>query len=111
MQNIRIADVTLTEAQNVPGMTLSFKEKLEIAKQIDKLGAAVIELPPVVNEISDAILIKSMASGIKSSVLAVPCAVDEKGSVTRTLDGRALPDTLIPADAVPAEHEVVCAVG
>ena len=82
MQNIRIADVTLKEAQNVPGMTLSFKEKLEIAKQIDKLGAAVIELPPVVNEISDAILIKSMASGIKSSVLAVPCALDEKGIET-----------------------------
>ena len=79
MQNIRIADVTLKEAQNVPGMTLSFKEKLEIAKQIDKLGAAVIELPPVVNEVSDAILIKSMASGVKTSVLAVPCALNEEG--------------------------------
>ena len=38
-------------------------------------------------------------------------AGDEKGSVTLTLDGRALPDTLIPADAAPAEHEVVCVVG
>ncbi len=79
MQNIRIADVTLKEAQNVPGMALSFKEKLEIAKQIDKLGAAVIELPPVVNEISDSILIKSMASAVRSSVLAVPCALNEAG--------------------------------
>ena len=82
MQNIRIADVTLKEAQTVPGMTLSFKEKLEIAKQIDKLGAAVIELPPVANEVSDAILIKSMASGLKNCVLAVPCALSVEGIET-----------------------------
>ena len=79
MQNIRISDVTLKQAQATPGMTLSFKEKLEIAKQIDKLGAAVIELPPIVNEVSDAILIKSMASGVKNCVLAVPCALDKAG--------------------------------
>ena len=35
---------------------------------------------------------------------------DEKGKVTLTLDGKALPDALIPADAVPAEHEVICIV-
>lgn len=82
MQNIRIADVTLKCAQSAPGQTLSFKEKLEIAKQIDKLGASVIELPAMVNEVSDAILIKSMAAGVKNSVIAVPCALSETGVET-----------------------------
>ncbi len=35
---------------------------------------------------------------------------DEKGKVTLTLDGKALPDALIPADTAPAEHEVICIV-
>lgn len=35
---------------------------------------------------------------------------DEKGKVTLTLDGKVLPNTLIPVDACLAEHEVRCIV-
>ena len=79
MQNIKISDVTLKEAQKSSDITLSFKEKLEIAKHLDRLGVAAIELPPITNELSDSILIKSMAAGIKNAAVAVPCALDEAG--------------------------------
>ena len=35
---------------------------------------------------------------------------DEKGAVRLTMDGKVLPDTLLPADRVPAEHEVTCII-
>ena len=76
MQNIRISDVTLKETQKAQNVTLSFKEKLEIAKHLDRLGVNAIELPPIVNEMSDSILIKSIAAAVKGCTLAVPCALD-----------------------------------
>ena len=82
MQNIRISDVTLKETQKAQNVTLSFKEKLEIAKHLDRLGVTAIELPPIVNEKSDSILIKSIAAAVKGCALAVPCALDDAGIET-----------------------------
>ena len=40
MKTIRISDVTMKQAAE--GFQLSFKEKIELAKLLDKLGASVI---------------------------------------------------------------------
>ena len=70
MEQIRISDVTMK--QTGKGFSLSFKEKIEIPKLLDKLGVSVIELEPIVQSKIDALRIKSVASAVKHGVVAVP---------------------------------------
>lgn len=76
MEQIRISDVTMK--QTGKGFTLSFKEKIEIPKLLDKLGVSVIELEPIVQPKIDALRVKSVASTVKDSIVAVPAALSRE---------------------------------
>ena len=72
MRKVMISDITMKQAVEAGGYLLSFREKIELAKLLDKLGASVIEFGEVENRASDRLLIKSVASAVKDAVLAVP---------------------------------------
>lgn len=74
MQNIRISDVTTKQV--CEGFSLSFKEKIELAKHLDKLGVDVIELEGIENVRIDALRIKSVCAAVNCTV-AVPVKLDE----------------------------------
>ena len=76
MKQIRISDVTMK--QKGADFNLSFKEKIELSKLLDKLGVSVIELEPISQPKIDALRIKSVAAAVKDSILAVPVALDPK---------------------------------
>ena len=46
MNKIRISDVTMKQSGH--GFSLSFREKIELSKLLDKLGVDIIELEPIV---------------------------------------------------------------
>ena len=71
MKQVRISDVTLREGTTHKGATLSFKEKIEIAKLLDKLGTDVIEMAAIENVATDTLLLKTLSSLLKKSQLAV----------------------------------------
>ena len=73
MDQIRISDVTMK--QTGKEFTLSFKEKLEIPKLLDRLNVDVIELEGITQPKIDALRIKSVASTVKNSIVAVPVAL------------------------------------
>ncbi len=70
MSTIKLSDVTMKQVAD--GFSLSFKEKIELAKLLDKLGVSVIELEGIRNARIDSLRIKSIALAVKSSVIAVP---------------------------------------
>jgi len=74
MANIKISDMTMKQAAE--GFSLSFKEKIELSKLLDKLGVSVIELEGVTNPKVDALRIKSIAAAVKESAIAMPVALD-----------------------------------
>jgi len=76
MRKIYISDVTMKQAE---GAVLSFREKIELAKILDKLGADCIECAPIEKKKIDSLLIKSIASAVMSSSLAVPVALSSQG--------------------------------
>ena len=76
MEQIRISDITMK--QTGKGFSLSFKEKIEIPKLLDKLGVSVIELEPIIQPKIDALRIKSVASTVKHSVVAVPVQLSQE---------------------------------
>lgn len=71
MKQVRISDVTLREGTTHKGATLSFKEKIEIAKLLDKLNTDVIEMAAIENTATDTLLLKTLSSLLKNSQLAV----------------------------------------
>ena len=76
MNQIRISDVTMK--QTGPEISLSFKEKIELSKLLDKLEVSVIELEPIVQTKIDSLRIKSVAAAVKRSIVAVPVALNEQ---------------------------------
>ena len=76
MKKIYISDYTLkinTDAET----PLSFKEKIEIARNLDKMHLDVIELAPIKNEKTDILLAKTILPFLKHGVLAIPVGNDE----------------------------------
>ncbi len=74
MNEIRISDVTMKQTGSE--ISLSFKEKIELCKLLDKLGVTVIELEPIVNTKIDSLRVKSAAAAVKNSIVAVPVALN-----------------------------------
>ena len=81
MNEIRISDVTMR--QTGADFSLSFKEKIELCKLLDKLGVSVIELEGVEQAKIDSLRIKAVAAAVQNSIVAVPVALSEE-SVTLT---------------------------
>ncbi len=68
MKNIRITDITLCRKG-----TLSFKERIEIARLLERLKVNAIELPEIDNVKSDTLLVRTIASFVKDIKISV-CA-------------------------------------
>ena len=81
MRTVMISDVTMKQTVEAGGYLLSFREKIELAKLLDKLGASVIELGALGSSKSDRLLIKSLASAIRDGVFAVPVDLMDAASV------------------------------
>ena len=81
MKKINISDMTMKQAAE--GFSLSFKEKIELSKLLDKLGVSVIELEGIANPRVDSLRIKSIAAAVKESIVAVPVALNNE-SVQQT---------------------------
>ncbi|MBR5262948.1 MAG: hypothetical protein IKV49_03910 [Clostridia bacterium] len=72
MRKIRVSDITLRECANSADHSLSFKEKIEMAKLMDKLHYDSIEMPEIKNISTDVLLIKTIASLVKNTQVVVP---------------------------------------
>lgn len=83
MKHISIADMTIRQAGKAAGYALSFREKIELAKVLDRLGVDVIELHAIDNPKIDHLLIKSIASAVGSSAVCVPVELNGQ-SVARS---------------------------
>lgn len=67
MKRITIADTTLCKKEGA----FSFKEKIEIARQLERLCVDTIELPEIENAKTDILLVKTISSFVKDSTISV----------------------------------------
>lgn len=84
MRKINISEITMATPVKNGGYELSFREKIELAKLLDRIGVQVIETAPVKNRRTDSLLIKSIASAVKESTVAVPLILKDEDTVERT---------------------------
>ncbi|MCR5208211.1 MAG: hypothetical protein K6C14_07045, partial [Eubacterium sp.] len=74
MKKIKIADATLCRENN----SFSFKEKIEIARQLEKLSVDVIELPEITERRTDVLLVRTISAFTKNSILSVGAGMSEE---------------------------------
>ncbi|NSW75653.1 MAG: 2-isopropylmalate synthase [Candidatus Atribacteria bacterium] len=65
MRTIRIFDTTLRDGEQSPGVALNAQEKLEIARQLARLGVDVIEAGFPIASPGDAEAVKAVAQNVK----------------------------------------------
>jgi len=70
-RQILVSDITIKLAGGGKSSTLSFRQKLELSKMMDRLGLNVIELGRIEGGKQETLLVKSIASVVKRSILAV----------------------------------------
>ena len=67
MKRITVTDMTLAKGAK----SLSFKEKIEIARHLDRLNVDVIDMPEIENVATDSLLIRTASAFIKNSTVSV----------------------------------------
>lgn len=108
MKKVFITDKTLT------GLTaeLSFREKTEIAKYLDKLGADFIELPAIKNEKSDVLLVKNIAGIIENTAVSITAGVSSESieCAAGCIKDAKMPVINIALPLSPAGMEYICSL-
>jgi len=69
-RKIEIFDTTLRDGEQTPGISLNVKEKLEVARQLEKLSVDVIEAGFPIASKGDFNAVKTIAENIKGPVIA-----------------------------------------
>lgn len=82
MKQIVISDATIKRASK--DLHLTFKEKIELAKLLDKLGVDYIELNGIKNPRIDTLQIKSIVSAVNDSKIAVPVELCDIENIEKT---------------------------
>ena len=83
MKTIKLSDVTLCKTAQSSGYSTSFKERIEIARTLDRLHLDTIELPAIRDAKVDALANKTIASVVGSAALSAACGMSEE-SVDQT---------------------------
>lgn len=84
MKCIRLSDVTMKKSRKGGEISLSFREKIELCKLLDKLGVDAVETAPIENRRTDGLLLKSLSSAVSNACLTVPVPIGEADGVAFT---------------------------
>ncbi len=106
MKNIKIIDSTLCRKDS----SFNFKEKIEIARQLEKLNVNVIELPEIENVKTDVLLAKTISSFVKNSVISIAAGSDIESidNATAALVNAQKPQIRIELPVSPVGMEYSC---
>ena len=73
MKKIDVRDATLKVWAEQLGLNLSFREKLAVAKCLEKLGVDAIELQSIMDDKEEEIIARTIAEGCQSATVVVAC--------------------------------------
>ena len=104
---MKLIDITLREGAVIRGRALSFKEKLEIARSLDRLKSDTIELAPIGTGKAEELSNSTIASMVKSRISA--CVNIADGDIEKTWNsiqvaGKPKLNLLVPVSPVQMEY-------
>lgn len=109
MKTMRISDITLRSIAQSRTAAVSFKERIEIARTLDRLRMDVIELPAIADHRSDVLANKTIASVVSTSALSAVCGMTEE-SVEETWESikgaqKPMLHIMAPVSAIQMEYQ------
>ena len=109
MKTIKLIDMTLRQSAALRESPLSFKEKLEIARTLDRLKVDVIELPPISGSKADQLSNKTIAAAVAATLsAAVDVAADAVDDTWESVRGARQPRLNVLAPLSPVQMEYTC---
>ena len=110
MRDIRIADMTMRAQAAGMDYSLSFKEKLELIRELDRLGVDVIEFAPMAGGKTDQLLIHTAATLVKGSALSCPTGLTAESldAAWAAVREAAKPRLLVNVPVSTLQMEYVC---
>lgn len=82
MRRIHIFDTTLRDGEQAPGCTMNPREKVELARQLERLGVDVIEAGFPVSSPDDFAAVQEVARTVTRSTVGPPSA-GPSGGISR----------------------------
>lgn len=77
-KTIKIFDTTLRDGEQSPGVSLSINEKIEIGRQLTKLGVDIIEAGFPISSLGDFEGVEALAKGLKGVTVAALARANHK---------------------------------
>lgn len=110
MRNIVIADRTVVLKSQAKDTSLSFKEKVEIARLLESAKVQVVEFPAVENLKIDTLLLKTVCAFLKNSTMSVCTGMTEDGVVNawNAIASASKPRLSVAIPLSPVQMEYVC---
>ena len=109
MKTIRLSDITLRQAAASRDISASFKERIEIARALDRLRVDVIELPAVQDPRADVLAGKTSASVVTNAALSAACGMTEESveQAWESVKGAKKPmlHVMLPVSAIQMEYQ------
>ena len=103
---VRIFDTTLRDGEQTPGVTLTVEDKLEIARQLDRLGVDVIEAGSPMSSEGEKKAVKEIAkAGLKAEVCGLARAIRSDIDVALDCDLGSI-HTFISTSDVHMKHAI-----
>lgn len=111
MQKIRIIDTTLRHAEENAEAAYSFREKIEIAKTLDRIGVDVVEMPPFHGGRADVLLLHTVLPMMKNATVSVTVAEPTEEAVRAAAEaalgrGRVRLHIALPTSPVQMEYHL-----
>ncbi len=70
MKQVKIFDTTLRDGEQAPGCSMNLKEKIEVARQLERLGVDIIEAGFAISSPGDFESVKTIAESVKNMSVA-----------------------------------------
>ena len=106
MRKINVSDMTLQKYAS----SLSFKEKIEVARHLDHLKVDVICMPAITNVKTDSLLIRTISAFIKDSIICAPVGMSREGVdiAAAAISGAKKARLMVSLPVSPVQMEYSC---
>ena len=106
MRKIIVSDMTLQKYAS----SLSFKEKIEVARHLDHLKVDVIHMPAILNVKTDSLLIRTVSAFIKNSIICAPVGMSVEGVevAAAAVSGAKKARLMVSIPVSPVQMEYTC---
>jgi 2-isopropylmalate synthase len=79
VREVKIVDISLRESEQLFPSGLSFKQKIEMAKLLEKLNIDTVETGFVTEEAAAGVLVRTLSTMLENCAICVPVSLDKSG--------------------------------